>query len=153
MKERYKTEKATFELKEKRIEEAAIYLLEHPDSSYTDFVRVFGHKDKWDLQRAQCNIYRKEALKRVGQTSSADIETARRLASASLKNLLKKAMDEEDLGLALKIRMELNKVSGAHAPIRTEVTEKKDESIFKVIPEENGMDTDKNVQEDTGSKE
>ena len=141
--DKFKYEKATNEVMAKRIEEAALYLLEHPDSSYTDFVRVFGNK--WNLQRAQCNIYRKKALKEVGKASAENIDSAKRLASASLKQLLKKAMDsdEPNLELALKIRQELNKVTGAHAPIRTEVTKKKDASIFKIEQSEvDKLDTD-----------
>ena len=126
--------KCTNAEKERRIEEASIWLVEHPDAGFMDFVRVFTIK--WDLSRDRVNQYRKEALKRVGQTSSEDIDTAKRLAQASLSQMLRKAMETGDLKLAFEIRKEMNKVTGAHAPIRTEVATKEAKKIFNVVPEE-----------------
>ena len=120
--------------KERRIEEASIWLVEHPDSGYMDFCNVFTVK--WDLSRDVVNGYRKNAMKRVGQTSSEDIDTAKRLAQASLSQMLRKAMEKEDFKLAFEIRKEMNKVTGAHAPVRTEVATKEDRKIFNVTPEE-----------------
>ena len=126
--------KCTNAEKEKRTEDAAIWLVEHPDASWTDFMNVFTKA--WDLSRDVCNGYRKEALKRVGKTSSEDVDTAKRLAQASLSRMLKMAMDAGDVKLAFEIRKEINKVTGAHAPVRTEVVQKEDRAIFQVVPEE-----------------
>lgn len=122
--------KCTKEEKDRRVEEASIWLVENPDASWTDFMNVYTVK--WDLTRDVCNKYRKLALSKVGQTSSEDIDTAKRLAQASLQRMLKMAMDEKDVRLAFQIRQEINKVTGALAPVRTEVVQKEDRKIFQV---------------------
>ena len=120
----------TKEEQEARIEEAAQWMLENPDAGYTDFITVFCAK--WNIQRDSCNKWRKKALTRIGQTSSTDVESAKRLAVASMSRMLRMAMDSNDYKLAFQIRQEMNKVTGAHAPIRTEVLQKEDKPIFRI---------------------
>lgn len=115
---------------EARIEEGAQWMLENPDAGFMDFMNVFC--DKWGIQRDSCNRWRKKCLKRIGESSSTDVESAKRLAVASMSRMIRMAMDNNDYKLAFQIRQEMNKVTGAHAPIRTEVVQKEDKPIFKI---------------------
>ena len=122
--------KATQAEVNRRVDQAAVWLMEHPDSGYTDFVSHF--MPIWDIQRDTCHKYKKKALAKIGAQPSTDIESAKRLAIASMTNMLDKAMKEGDLKLAFQIRQEINKVTGAHAPVRTEVVQKEDRKIFNI---------------------
>lgn len=98
--------------KELRLEEAVDWLRKNPDARYTDFLNYF--KPKWDLLRNQVSIYRREALEKLAEDVSAKILAKKELAQLGLKNMLRKAQAEGDLAMELKIRQEINKVSGVH---------------------------------------
>ena len=126
-----KYSRCTAEEKEARIEKAAIWLYENPDLTYSDF--VIWADAAWNVQRNQANLYRKEAMKRMGEVIHENQEAAARQAEASLKKMLKKAVEAEDLTLALKIRQEINKISGLYTQkIDVNANIKSPNSIFKV---------------------
>lgn len=122
--------KATHATIDKRIEEASIWMIENPDAGWKMFMDTFA--PRWDLTTQSANNYRKKALIAIGSSASESVESAKRLAHASLTIMLRKAMEQDDTRLAFQIRQEINKVTGAHAPVRTEVITKDDKDIFQI---------------------
>ena len=122
--------KCTKEEKEVRIEEAAEWLLQNPDSKWTDFVE--WAKAKWNIQRDMANRYMKMANERLGNVET-NVEAARKIAELSLKNLLRLAIQDEDAKLALQIRMEINKISGLYTT-RVQIEDSTEKPIFNTTP-------------------
>ena len=122
--------KATAAEKEARIEQAAEWLLKHPDSKWTEFVE--WAKAQWTIQQDMANKYLKYANERLGNVET-NVEAARKRAELSLKNLLVDAQADGDTKLALQIRMEINKISGLYTQ-KIQVEDVSELPIFQTTP-------------------
>lgn len=109
-------ERCTAEVKAKRIEDACTWLYTNPDAKWIEFIE--WAKAKWDIEKGMANIYRKEALSKMGEVIFQDAESAKRRAVSSLTNMLRKVSNPEneeyDLKLAFQIRQEIAKIEGAY---------------------------------------
>ena len=114
---------------ERRIELSAIYLVENPDSGYKDYCD--WAKAQFGVEKDMANKYRQRAATKVGALHSDDLESAKRIATASLNKMLRKANDAGDVKLALSIRQEMNKINGLYTQ-KIEVNSKEDVSLYKV---------------------
>ena len=75
--------------------------MEHPDYKWGDFIK--WAEQQWNVQRDQANKYHKYSTERIGKVDG-NVEAARKLAELSLKNMLRKAIDDGEDKLALGIR-------------------------------------------------
>lgn len=123
--------RCTEEVKDKRAEEGAIWLIENPDSQWKDFISWACAK--WDIKTDMANNYRKASTIKVDGIYSDDLESAKKIADSSLRKMLKKAIDDDDTKLALAIRQELNKINGLYTK-KIEVTDVSEKPIFNITP-------------------
>lgn len=126
-----KGKKPTKAEQERRVEEAMEWLCQNPMLGYQKFMDYF--MPRWNLSRNQALVYKKRAEQRLGQESQIDVNLARRKSKENYQRLFDLAMKEGNLDLAYKISAQMDKVTGALAPVKTEVTQKEDRQIFQVI--------------------
>lgn len=100
------------EEKERRVAQAAEWLLQNPDARYTDFLNYF--RDKWDLSDKMLSIYYKDGGEKASELYDDKILLEKKRASISLMNMLRKAEENGEWKLALEIRKEVNKVLGLY---------------------------------------
>ena len=122
--------RCTKEEKEKRVDQASQWLLENPDSRWTDFIKWAGQQ--WNLQKDMANKYYRYATEELGHVDG-NVEAARKLAEVSLKNMLRKAVEDGEHKLALSIRQELNKISGLYTQ-KIQVEDISEQPIFSTTP-------------------
>ena len=123
--------KCSKEEKAARIEEGATWLLENPDSKWTDFIK--WAEKKWNIQRFMAGKYHKWSSEVVGNVYSENIEAARKKADASLKSMLRKAIEADDTKLALSIRQEINKINGLYTQ-KIQIDDTTEKPIFNTAP-------------------
>ena len=117
---------------ERRIELSGVFLLEYPDVGPTVYCN--WAKEEFGVNRDMALKYRKRAKDRLGKVDADSIESAKKIASASLGQMLQKANDKGDVKLALSIRQELNKINGLYTQ-KIEVAAKGDLSLYKIDKE------------------
>ena len=126
-----KGKKPTKAEQERRVLEAMEWITKNPMLGYAKFMEYF--MPRWDLSRDAALKYKKRAEARLGQESQIDVNLARRKSKENYQRLFDLAMKEGNLDLAYKISAQMDKVTGALAPVRTEVTQKEDRPIFQIL--------------------
>ena len=124
--------KATKATKEARIAEAGEWILANPVAGYQKFMDYFC--PKWGIQRNTALIYKKEAEKRVGKEFNENVNLEKRKSIAKWQKLYDLAMKQDNLTEAVKIAAHIDKITGALAPIKTEVVNKEDFNPFLTQP-------------------
>ena len=126
--------KATKAIKERRIAEAGEWILANPVAGYQKFMDYWC--PRWNIQRDAALKYKKWAEERVGKEFNENVNLEKRKAISKWQKLYDLAMKQDNLSEAVKIAAHIDKITGALAPIKTEVVQKQDADIFKINLEE-----------------